>query len=49
MDWMIVIVLYAFGMGLFQVLGGLSSAAEHLKRWGESGSTIRESRASVSS
>jgi hypothetical protein len=49
MDWIIIIALYALGMGLFQVLGGLSSAAEHLKRWGEASSTIRESRASANS
>jgi hypothetical protein len=49
MQWIIVIALYALGMGLFQILGGLGAAAEHLRSWGESHSTIRESRASVSS
>jgi hypothetical protein len=49
MEWIIVIALYALGMGLFHILGGLGAAAEHLRSWGESHSTIRESRASVSS
>jgi hypothetical protein len=49
MDWIVIIALYALGMGLFQVLGGLSSAAEHLKKWGETSSTIRESEASARS
>jgi hypothetical protein len=49
MDWIIIIALYALGMGLFTVLGGLSAAAESLKRWGKASSTIRDSRASASS
>jgi hypothetical protein len=49
MDWIIIIALYALGMGLFQLLGGLSSAAEHLKRWGEASSTIADGRASATS
>jgi hypothetical protein len=49
MDWIIIIALYALGMGLFQVLGGLSSAAEHLRKWGETSSSIRASEASSSS
>jgi hypothetical protein len=49
MQWIIVIALYALGMGLFHVLGGLGAAAEHLRSWGEAHATIRHSSASTSS
>jgi hypothetical protein len=49
MQWIIVIALYALGMGLFHILGGLGAAAEHLRSWGESHTTLRDSSASVSS
>jgi hypothetical protein len=49
MQWIIVIALYAFGMGLFYVLGGLGAAAEHLKSWGEARTSIPQNSASTSS
>jgi uncharacterized membrane protein HdeD (DUF308 family) len=38
--FVIVIGLYAVGMGLFHVPGGLGAAAEALKRWGEASSRV---------
>jgi hypothetical protein len=37
---LIVIGLYALGIGLFQVLGGLGAAAEAVKRWSEASSRV---------
>jgi hypothetical protein len=39
-EWIIIIALYALGVGLFQLLGGLGTAAEALKRWGAGHSSI---------
>ena len=47
-DWIIIVALYALGMGLFHILGGLDAAADALKDWGTRSSTqdnrIRSSR-----
>ena len=40
-SWVIVAVMYVLGMGLFGILGGLGSAAEGFRRWGESTSALR--------
>jgi hypothetical protein len=32
--WIVVLVLYAVGMGLFHVLGGLRAAGEAIESWG---------------
>ena len=45
-DWIVVVVLYLFGMGLFHVLGGLGAAAETLKRWGRVSSSLENGRVS---
>jgi hypothetical protein len=34
-NWIVVVVLYLLGMGLFHLLGGLAAAADVLRRWGE--------------
>jgi hypothetical protein len=47
-DRIIVLMLYLLGMGFFAVLGGLRSAADVLRKWGESSSAIREHAASSS-
>jgi hypothetical protein len=47
-DWIIVLMLYLLGLGFFGVLGGLRSAAEALRKWGETSSAIREHPASSS-
>jgi hypothetical protein len=39
--WIVPIVLYALGFGVFRVLGGLSSAADAFRQWGKSSSTAR--------
>jgi hypothetical protein len=38
----VVIGLYALGIGLFRVLGGLPVAAKALERWGRTSSTVRQ-------
>jgi hypothetical protein len=40
-SWIIVIVLYVLGMGLFHILGGLGACAEAIRGWGEAASSIR--------
>jgi hypothetical protein len=47
-DWIVVLMLYLFGLGFFGVLGGLRSAADALRKWGETSSAIREHPASSS-
>jgi hypothetical protein len=32
-SWIVVLVLYAVGMGLFHVLGGLRAAGEAIESW----------------
>ena len=34
-DWIALVILYILVLGLFRVLGGLGSAAEAFRRWGE--------------
>jgi hypothetical protein len=43
-SWIAVVVLYVLGIGLFQLLGGLSAAAEALRRWGQSSAERRTTR-----
>jgi hypothetical protein len=49
MQWIIIVALYALGMGLFHVLGGLGAAGEHLRSWGEAHTSLRKTEASASS
>jgi hypothetical protein len=49
LSWIVVIVLYLFGMGFFYLLGGLGGAADALERWGSSCSSIRGRHSSTSS
>ena len=39
MSWIVVIVLYLLGIGLFHVLGGLGAAGDALREWGRWSST----------
>jgi hypothetical protein len=32
--WLVPIVLYLFGFGVFRILGGVSSAADAFRQWG---------------
>jgi hypothetical protein len=41
-NWIIIVALYALGMGFFALLGGLRSAGDAIRRWGE---TARSARA----
>jgi len=47
-DWIVVIVLYALGIGIFHLLGGLGAAGDALREWGRSSSTVRGPRPSSS-
>ncbi len=42
-DWIIVAILYGFGMGVFRLLGGINAAGDALRRWGRSSSTVKPS------
>jgi hypothetical protein len=48
-SWIVVIVLYALGMSLFHLLGGLGAAAEWFQRWGETSAAKRAHRVTSSS
>jgi hypothetical protein len=48
-SWIVVIVLYVLGMGLFHLLGGLGAAGEWFQRWGETSANQRRRRVSSSS
>ena len=37
-DWIIIVILYAFGAGFFRLLGGMNAAGEALQRWGRASS-----------
>ena len=47
--WLLVLVLYAVGMGLFHVLGGIRAAGEAIENWGRASSAGRVEQASPSS
>jgi hypothetical protein len=40
-DWVIVVILYGFGLSLFRALGGIAAAATALQRWGRTTSGRR--------
>lgn len=40
-DWIVIIALYVFSLGLFRALGGIRGAADTFRRWGRSSSAIR--------
>jgi len=48
-NWIIVVVLYVFGMGCFHLLGGLRSAGEALRNWGHASTAIKSRPSSASS
>jgi hypothetical protein len=33
-SWVVIVLLYAVGLSFFQLLGGFTSAAQGLQRWG---------------
>jgi hypothetical protein len=49
-NWIEIVGLYAFGMGFFALLGGVRSAGDAIRRWGETASERRRAHlSSVSS
>jgi hypothetical protein len=48
-DWIVILVLYALGMGFFHLLGGLGAAADALQQWGRAMSDSRSRREAASS
>jgi hypothetical protein len=48
LTWIVVIALYAVGMGLFHIFGGLSSAGEAIENWGRANAAGREEQPSPS-
>jgi hypothetical protein len=40
-DWIVILVLYVFVLGLFRVLGGFAAAGEAIQAWGRATSRIR--------
>ena len=46
-SWVVVIVLYALGIGFFRLLGGLGAAAEAFQTWGRA-SSVRRGNGGVS-
>jgi hypothetical protein len=49
LTWIVVVVLYVAGMGLFHILGGLSAAGEAIENWGRASAADREEHVSPSS
>jgi hypothetical protein len=47
-SWIVVLVLYAVGMGLFHVLGGLRAAGEAIENWGRANASAPVEQASSS-
>jgi hypothetical protein len=48
-DWIIIAILYAFGIGFFRLLGGMNAAGEALRRWGRASSTVKTTASSSTS
>ena len=46
-EWIVIVALYLAGMGFFRLLGGVASAGEAMRRWGEA--AARNRRASSAS
>jgi hypothetical protein len=47
-SWIVALMLYLFGLGFFGVLGGLRSAGDALRKWGEASSAVRANPSSSS-
>ena len=44
MSWIVVVVLYLVGIGLFHLLGGLAAASDALREWGRWSASTRGAR-----
>ena len=49
LSWIVVVVLYACGVGFFALLGGVAGAADALERWGRNSASERPPRSPASS
>jgi hypothetical protein len=47
-QWILIVVLYLLGAGLFRLLGGFSSAGEAFRQWGHSQASSRAASGSSS-
>jgi hypothetical protein len=47
--WIVTLLLYAVGMGLFHIFGGLRAAGEAIESWGRASSASRAEQLSPSS
>ncbi len=47
-QWITIIVLYLLGFGLYALVGGMSSAGEAFRRWGEAATAGRRRAVSTS-
>jgi hypothetical protein len=47
LEWIVIVALYLAGMGFFRLVGGVASAGEAMRRWGEA--AARNRRASSAS
>jgi hypothetical protein len=47
-DWLVYIVLYVVGLGLFRLLGNFGAAGNALRSWGEASSKLRADPSSSS-
>ena len=45
--WIVVVVLYALGMGFFRLLGGFAAASDAIQRWGRWSAEKRRKRIEV--
>ena len=45
-DWIIIVILYGFGIGVFRLLGGINAAGDALRRWGRASSAVKASSSS---
>ena len=43
-DWVVIGVLYAIGLGAFQLLGGIAAAGRAIERWGRAEGIRRAKR-----
>ena len=47
-EWIVYIVLYVVGLGLFRLLGNFGAAGDALRHWGEASSKLRANPSSSS-
>jgi hypothetical protein len=48
LEWIVIGILYAFGLLFFQLLGGIGAAGRAIERWGRESSLRRVERSGLS-